>query len=61
MAPFVVMIGALLLFRGLGALGVHFLMTWQDCARYTLAVLFLFTAGSRLTPMKAAYVRAYGP
>ncbi len=32
-------------------------MTWQDCARYALAVLFLFTAGSRLTPMKEDLVK----
>lgn len=57
MAPFVVMIGALLLFRGLGALGVSWLTTWQECARYATAVLFLFTAGSRLTPMKEDLVK----
>ena len=61
MASFVVMIAALLLFRGLGALGVPFLMTWQDCARYALAVLFLFTAGSRLTPMKEDLVKMVPP
>lgn len=57
MVPFVVMVGALLLFRGLGALGVPLLTNWQDCARYALAVLFLFTASARLTPMKEDLVK----
>lgn len=52
MAPFIVMLGSLLLFRGLGALGVPAFTTWQECASYALAVMFLFTAGSRLTPMR---------
>lgn len=57
MVPFVVMVGALLPFRGLGALGVPLLTNWQDCARYALAALFLFTASARLTPMKEDLVK----
>lgn len=52
MTPFIVMLGSLLLFRGLGLLGVPWWMSWQECTTYALAVMFLFTAGSRLTPMR---------
>ncbi len=57
MAPFIVMLGSLLLFRGLGALGVPVFATWQECVRYAMVVLFLFTAGSRLTPMREELIR----
>jgi hypothetical protein len=57
MAPFVVMVGSLLLFRGLGTLGVPVFATWQECVRDAMVVLFLFTAGSRLTPMREGLIR----
>jgi uncharacterized membrane protein len=57
MAPFIVMLGSLLLFRGLGALGVPVFATWQECVRDAMVVLFLFTASSRLTPMREGLIR----
>jgi uncharacterized membrane protein len=57
MVPFVVLLVALLGFRGLGALGGPLFTTWQDCVPYALAVMFLFTAGSRLTSMKEDLVK----
>ncbi len=57
MASFIVLIGSLLLFRGLGLLGVPWWMSWHDCASYALAVMFLFTAGSRLTPIREDLIK----
>jgi uncharacterized membrane protein len=57
MVPFVVLLVALLGFRGLGLLGVSLFTTWQDCVPYALALFFVFTAGSRLTPMKEDLVK----
>src|SRR3954463_2195650 len=57
MVPFFVMILALLLFRALGVLGIAALGTWPDAARYALAVLFTFTAATRLTPMREDLIR----
>ena len=52
MIPFLVMLSSLILFWCLGLLGLPWWTSWQDCVPYALAVLFLFTAGSRLTPMR---------
>jgi uncharacterized membrane protein len=57
MIPFIVLIIALLVFRALGALGVDALGSWPDAARYALAVLFGFTAATRLTPMREDLIR----
>ncbi|HEV2387593.1 MAG TPA: DoxX family protein [Candidatus Acidoferrales bacterium] len=38
-----VLLGSLLLYLGLGALGVHWFAAWIDCARYALATMFFFT------------------
>ena len=52
MIPFIVLIIALLVFRALGALGVDAFGSWPDAARYALAMLFGFTAATRLTPIR---------
>ncbi len=44
MAVLIVLFGSLLLYRGLGALGVAALQTWLVCARLALATMFVFTA-----------------
>jgi uncharacterized membrane protein len=44
MAVLIVLFGSLLLYRGLGAVGVGALQTWLVCARLALATMFLFTA-----------------
>ena len=38
-------------------LGVPLLTTWQECAQYALTVMFLFTAGSLLIPMKEDLIK----
>jgi hypothetical protein len=44
MVVLVVLLASLVLFRGLGALGVEALSSWQGAAVWALAVMFLFTA-----------------
>jgi uncharacterized membrane protein len=44
MTVLVVLFASLLLFGGLGALGVDVLSTWQDSVAWVLAVMFQFTA-----------------
>lgn len=38
--------------RGIGAAGVQALASWQDSARYALAVMFIFTATAHFNKMK---------
>ena len=37
------LLGAWLILRGIGALGVTSLATWHDSVRYALAIMFVFT------------------
>jgi uncharacterized membrane protein len=39
-------------FRAIGAAGVQAASSWQDSARYALAVMFLFTASAHFNKMK---------
>jgi uncharacterized membrane protein len=51
-------------FRCIGAAGVHALASWQDCARYALVVMFIFTASAHFNKMKhdlARMIPAYFP
>ena len=52
MVVLVVLLASLVLFRGLGALGVEALSSWQGAAVWALAVMFLFTASAHFTKMK---------
>ena len=52
MAVLIVLLASLVLFRGLGALGVGALSSWQEAAVWALAVMFLFTASAHFTKMK---------
>ena len=52
MAVMAVLVGSVLLFRGLGALGVERFATWKEATRYALAVMFLFTATAHFTSMR---------
>jgi len=50
--------------RGMGAAGVHSLASWQDSARYALAVVFIFTATAHFNRMKhdlAEMIPSYFP
>jgi uncharacterized membrane protein len=51
-------------FRGIGATGAQALSSWQDSARYALAVMFIFTATAHFNNMKhdlARMIPAYFP
>ena len=51
-------------FRAIGAAGVQGLSSWQDSARYALAVMFIFTATAHFNKMKhdlSRMIPAYFP
>ncbi|CAA9520659.1 MAG: hypothetical protein AVDCRST_MAG05-3586 [uncultured Rubrobacteraceae bacterium] len=49
MVPLGVLLVSLLVFRGLGALGVEPLSDWRNAAAGALALMFLFTASAHFT------------
>src|SRR5215213_8756884 len=49
MVVLVVLLVSLVLFGGLGALGVGTLSTWHEVVAWALATMFLFTASSHFT------------
>jgi uncharacterized membrane protein len=52
MLVLLVLILSLLLFRGLGALGLPIFATWMESTRYALAVLFLFGSTAHFNKMR---------
>ena len=44
MLVLIVLVAAWLVFRAMGAAGVHVLASWQHSALYALALMFVFTA-----------------
>jgi uncharacterized membrane protein len=61
MAILVVLFGSLLIYRGLGAVGVAALQTWLACARFALATMFLFTAIAHFTPVRKDMIAMVPP
>jgi len=61
MAVLSVLLVSWLLFRAIGALGVVALGTWQDSARYALAVMFVFTGIAHFNRMKHDLARMIPP
>jgi uncharacterized membrane protein len=57
MAPLIVLLAALLIFRGLGALGVPLFLTWYDSITWALALMILFTASAHFTSMKEDLIK----
>ena len=57
MAVLIVLFGSWLIFRGIGALGVPALATWQDSARYALAAMFAFTGIGHFTKLRHDFAR----
>jgi uncharacterized membrane protein len=47
-----VLLASLLVFRGLGVLGIDAFSTWQVSGAWALAVMFLFTASAHFTKTK---------
>ncbi len=52
MAVLVVLLAAWLIFRCLGGVGITVFASWQDSARYALAVMFAFTATAHFNKMR---------
>lgn len=52
-----VLAGSLLLYRGLGALGVDAMASWPAATRWALATLLLVTASGHFSRMKEELVR----
>lgn len=48
----IVLLVSWVVFRGVGAVGVHALASWQNSARYALVVMFIFTASAHFNQMK---------
>lgn len=61
MAVLVVLFGSLLIYRGLGAIGVAALQTWLTCARFALATMFLFTAMAHFTSTRKDIIAMVPP
>lgn len=57
MAVLIVLFGSMLIFRGLGSLGIGAFSNWQDCTAYALTVMFLFTASAHFNKMRHDLVR----
>jgi uncharacterized membrane protein len=60
-AVLIVLLTSWLVFRGIGMLGVPALVTWQDSARYALAVMFVFTGIAHFNKMKHDLARMIPP
>ncbi|WP_255171194.1 DoxX family protein [Natrononativus amylolyticus] len=56
-APFVLLIGALLAFRSLGYVGVRPMRSWKTASRYALAAMFVFTSISHFTSTRTDLVQ----
>jgi uncharacterized membrane protein len=52
MLVLIVLLAAWLVFRAIGAAGVHVFASWQHSALYALAVMFVFTATAHFNKMK---------
>jgi uncharacterized membrane protein len=56
-AVLLILVGACLIFRGLGFAGIAAFATWQACARDALSLMLVFTGVSHFTSMKEDFVR----
>jgi uncharacterized membrane protein len=57
MVTLIVLFISLLVFRGLGVLGVPLFLTWYDCALWALSVMILFTASAHFTALKEDLIK----
>jgi uncharacterized membrane protein len=61
MVVLVVLVVAILAFRGLGSLWFQSLASWQSATRYGLAVMLFFTSSAHFTSLRAELVRMTPP
>ena len=55
MVPFFILVGAFILLRGIGWLGVKPLKYWRTSGRYALVIMFFFTGATHFTGLKYDY------
>jgi hypothetical protein len=48
----IVLLVSRLVFRAVGAAGIHCFASWLEAARYALVVMFIFTAAAHFNKMK---------
>ncbi|GAA0950826.1 hypothetical protein [Nonomuraea longicatena] len=60
MQPVVVLVVALLVFRGLGALGVRRFATWPAAGAHALAVMLVITAAAHFVPESVTVMPNHG-
>lgn len=61
MLPLIVLLVSLLVFRGLGGLGVPLFLTWHDSAPWALCVMVLVTASAHFTVLKEDLIKMVPP
>ena len=61
MLVLIVLLVAWVVFRGIGAAGLHACASWQDSARYALVVMFAVTASAHFNKMKHDLARMIPP
>lgn len=61
MAVLIILFGSLLLYRLFGFLGVPWFAAWNDCARFALATMFLFTSVAHFVPMRKDLIAMVPP
>jgi len=57
MIPLMVLFVSLLVFRGLGVLGLPLFFTWHDSILWALSVMILFTASAHFTSLKEDLIK----
>lgn len=57
MMTLIVLFVSLLVFRGLGILGVPLFLTWHNSALWALSVMVLFTASAHFTALKEDLIK----
>jgi hypothetical protein len=57
MMTLIVLFVSLLVFRGLGVLGMPLFLTWHDSALWALSVMVLFTASAHFTALKEDLIK----
>lgn len=57
MVTLIALFVSLLVFRGLGILGVPVFLTWHDSALWALSVMVLFTASAHFTALKEDLIK----
>jgi len=61
MAPLIVLVVSFVLFRLSGLLGLQYFASWPPALRWSLAIMFLFTAVAHFTRTRADLIRMVPP